>query len=124
MNELYRGPGLPDPDNGFKFVHTKFNVKLVIDSLKQILLTPIGARLFNPSFGCGIADLLFEPIDPPVQLLAKQLVTDAIRTWEPRVELQSVDVNVNENTLEIAIACMVIKIRQQINTVITIPLPS
>lgn len=59
-------------------------------SLRMILLTPLGERVMRPEFGCSIWDLLFAPTEPNTLGLMAQAVRDAVRRWEPRVELESV----------------------------------
>lgn len=62
-------------------------------SLRVILATAPGERLMRPTFGCRIWDLLFEPINANTLGLMAQAVRDAVAQWEPRVELETVEVN-------------------------------
>jgi len=61
-------------------------------ALRVILATAPGERLMRPDFGCRIWDLLFEPINATTLGLMAQAVRDAVAQWEPRVELETVEV--------------------------------
>lgn len=63
------------------------------ESLKIILLTPKGQRPMRPEFGCQIHDLLFHPNDASTHGLASIYVKEALAFWEPRIEVNTVDVN-------------------------------
>lgn len=57
-----------------------------------ILGTAKGERVMLPNFGCGIHDLVFSPINPTTIGDIEHYVTDALEKWEPRIELQKVNV--------------------------------
>jgi uncharacterized protein len=75
-------------------------------AMRLILSTARGERPMRPEFGCGIHDYVFAPADATT---AGRLATEVKRSlafWEPRVEIKSVDVSVDEyarNTLYIHI---------------------
>ena len=76
---------------------------LVRMSILQILGTKIGERVMLPDFGSRLPELLHEPIDSITISLAKVYTIEAIKKWEPRVQLNSVITRVNpdQNLLEI-----------------------
>lgn len=57
-----------------------------------ILSTAPGERLMHPTFGCAIHRLAFEPNNVSTAGLARFYVEDALRTWEPRILLDEVEV--------------------------------
>ena len=57
-----------------------------------ILSTAPGERLMHPNFGCAIHRLAFEPNNVSTAGLARFYVEDALRTWEPRILLDEVEV--------------------------------
>lgn len=61
-------------------------------SLRMVLTTAPGERLMRPEFGCRIWDLLFEPINANTIGLMAESVKDAVSQWEPRVDLEEVQV--------------------------------
>ena len=55
--------------------------------IKNVLMTEEGERLFNPEFGSGIRNILFEPMS---DLNTQRLETEiraAIEAWEGRAEI-------------------------------------
>lgn len=61
-------------------------------SILTILATAKGERRMRPMFGCGIHDLVFAPNDPTTAGLVHSQVLEALGWWEPRIVVQSVDV--------------------------------
>ncbi len=64
------------------------------ESIKQairiILSTARGERVMRPGFGCGIHELVFAPNDADTRGLAESNVKEALRVWEPRIEVLKV----------------------------------
>lgn len=63
----------------------------VAQSIEVILLTPKGAKIFEPEFGTNILKYLDRPIEEVVPLIIAE-VWEALERWEPRIKLLSVDV--------------------------------
>ena len=57
-----------------------------------ILSTARGERLMHPDFGCGIQDLIFAPNDSGAAGLARFYVEEALAQWEPRIDVEQVQV--------------------------------
>jgi phage baseplate assembly protein W len=62
----------------------------VRQSIEIILSTSKGERVMRPDFGCDLDKLLFAPNTGATQALAEFEVSEALRTWEPRIELLDV----------------------------------
>ncbi|MGN6089333.1 MAG: GPW/gp25 family protein [Actinomycetes bacterium] len=62
-------------------------------SITVVLQTAPGERVMRPRFGCRIWDLLFEPVTANLLGLMAQAVRDAVGEWEPRVEVEDVQVH-------------------------------
>jgi len=76
------------------------------DSIVTILVTRIGERVHLPEFGSRLHELVFEQQDEAFQVLAQEYVFEALRTWEPRIDLISAVVSFSkhrEHTAELAI---------------------
>lgn len=58
------------------------------NSIKRILLTPIGSRVLEPEFGSNLYLLVDRRVDKEWMLLFIRYVHEAIKKWEPRVKLQ------------------------------------
>ena len=61
-------------------------------SIRIILSTQPGERVMRPTFGCRAHELLFEPRSPSIISLLQEYVHDALRIWEPRIDLRQVNV--------------------------------
>jgi phage baseplate assembly protein W len=75
------------------------NDKSIIQSLRNLIFTRPGERLFNPNFGCYLTDLLFEHNLPEVITIGEKYVRDAIEEYEPRVELLQVSISSSETNV-------------------------
>ena len=80
-------------------------------SLEILLSTRIGERIMQPTYGCELTKLLFEPLDTTLKAYLKDLINDAILYHEPRiilndVKLETADPNLGmiEITLDYTIA--------------------
>ncbi|MET3723702.1 GPW/gp25 family protein [Sphingomonas trueperi] len=62
-----------------------------------ILLTTVpGERVMRPDYGCPLDRLMFAPNDATTAGLAIHYVREAIRRWEPRVEIVRIDAGVED----------------------------
>lgn len=63
------------------------NEDAVKRSIKNILMTDRGERLFNPTFGSDIKGLLFENFSPQTENQLKEYIEMTITNYEPRASL-------------------------------------
>lgn len=66
--------------------------KDIEESIYIILGTSKGERVMRPDFGCGIHDFVFSQADEFTIQSIKYHVEEALRDWEPRIDLLNVDV--------------------------------
>lgn len=66
-------------------------------SIRIILSTRPGERVMRPTFGCRAHELLFEPRSAATASLLQEYVHQALRMWEPRIDVQQVSVS-NDNS--------------------------
>ncbi len=71
----------------------------VQESILIILGTALGERVMRPDFGSRLRELVFAPLDTSTKSLVAHYVTQALVTWEPRIDVLSVDVS-DEEALE------------------------
>lgn len=64
----------------------------VKESIKNLILTNRGERLFQPQIGCDIRKILFENMTYDVVNLAREMITNTLEAYEPRCQLIGVDV--------------------------------
>ena len=74
-----------------KDIGTIKDLDAIKSSLRNILLTRLGERPFEPRFGCRIYDSLFQPLDFITLDAMASSVIEAITLWEPRVQLVAVN---------------------------------
>ena len=90
----------------------------VKESIKNLLLTDTGERLFNPNLGSNIRKLLFENIIyPETKVLIKDSISTTIANFEPRCNLISVDItdiSNDQNSVTITITFNIINIQTPI----------
>ena len=60
-------------------------------SIHVILATSKGERVMRPEFGSIIQDFVFSPNNATTHGLLAYHISDALRQWEPRIDLISVD---------------------------------
>lgn len=86
-------------------VVTMTNFDAVHNSLTNIFLTFQGSRRMLPLFALGIYKLLFEPIDFHTAGLIADLMYEAVERWEPRIEIEGLDIlaNADSNQYEITL---------------------
>lgn len=72
-------------------------------SIKSLLLTRRGERLFNSDLGTSLSDLLFEPLDFGTAALIRDEIYQVIGTYESRINIRelNVDVNADDNGYDI-----------------------
>lgn len=75
------------------------------DLIEQLLFTSPGERVNRPDFGCGLAQMVFDPNGPEVAAALKFTVLAALQRWlGDVVEVDSLDVTANDAQLKVEIA--------------------
>jgi phage baseplate assembly protein W len=69
-------------------------------SIIMVLSTAKGERLMRPQFGCTIWDQLFDPVNANTLGRMAQGVRDALSQWEPRIEVEEVEVTADPERQE------------------------
>lgn len=79
--------------------------KAISESIKHLVLTDKGERLFQPELGGNIRRFLFETNTPANLKLLKESIRDTITNYEPRAELINIEVtsNLDDNDVKINI---------------------
>ncbi len=80
-------PPAPDGRGGIGLVAGERNIE---QAIQIILETPIGQRVMRPTFGSRLHELVFAPLNAETLGLAETYVQEALRFWEPRIELLDV----------------------------------
>lgn len=117
INQLYTDME-PDLKTGWnKDIQKVTGLTAVKNSILGIIKTRKGTRPFQPDFGCGLSDELFENMNPLTEDTLSKSITTAISTYEPRVASVSCTVNsiYDDNTLIVTIYFTVIDNPDTIN---------
>ena len=77
-------PILPDAAGRLQYVEGERDIE---QALRIVLLTRVTERPMRPAFGSAVASYLFAPGSVKYLGLLEGAVREAIRDWEPRVEL-------------------------------------
>ena len=62
-------------------------------SLYLLLSTVPGERITNPTYGCDLHSMIFNPISSSTRVLMKEIIETAILDWEPRIEIEEIEIN-------------------------------
>jgi phage baseplate assembly protein W len=69
----------------------------VREAIWIILSTAKGERVMRPDFGCGIHDLVFDPVSAATVGEVENNVREALINWEPRIEIINLEVSDQES---------------------------
>jgi hypothetical protein len=90
----WRFPIQPDATGTLGYTSDDANVQ---QSLKVLLMTAFGERVMRYQFGCQAPNLVFAPGSVQFLNLLQVTVRDAVRDWEPRVDLDDVTAEADPN---------------------------
>ena len=79
------------------------DIDAVKQSVRNILFTNKGERLFQPSIGSGVFDLLFEHGDPLTFQAVRDNIKDILLSLEPRINQIQVQIEDDIDKNEIAV---------------------
>ena len=102
-NVTYQGRTFSDLDLNFlqhpatKDIRKKVGENSIKQSIKNLIMTNPLEKPFQPEIGCGVYNLLFEPMMPSTALEIEESITDVINSYEPRVSLGAVRVTENSS---------------------------
>lgn len=101
-------------------VSSLYDIDAVKQSVKNLVLISLFERRMNPWVGSLVYTQLFELFTPKTLSLLKKLINDAIRNFEPRVELRGLTIKTAEDDhyLEINVSFTVINLPGEYNTTI------
>jgi len=97
-------------------VYRKLDAAAVKQSVKNIVLTGLGEKPFQPNFGTNLRELLFENYDFSLSLDAKNRIRDSIQTYEPRASIQKINTKWDEGNHHLLIT-LIFKIVNTLETV-------
>jgi phage baseplate assembly protein W len=98
------------------------NEAAVNRSIRNLLLTNRGERLYQPDIGSDIRQLLFEPMIASTGDLIRKFVQNTISTYEPRAKVLDVQVTAYEeqNAYAVTISYMIINKQDPVQLTVTL----
>jgi phage baseplate assembly protein W len=78
------------------------------EMIEQVLFTSPGERVNRPTFGCGLAQLVFAPNSDELAAATQFLVQGALQQWlGDLIQVEDVQVENNESSLRVAVQYVV-----------------
>ena len=62
----------------------------IVQAITALLLTRKGERPFQPQLGCGIQNVLFEPLDFGSAGIIRSEIRDVLNRYEPRISVDNI----------------------------------
>ena len=85
----------PEFNRDLAAVEMTFGVEDIYKSLAIIFTTTLGERVMNPDFGCGLDEMVFEPMNSSMLSYVTNMLKTAILYHEPRIDAQRLEVESN-----------------------------
>jgi phage baseplate assembly protein W len=107
---LGRGISFPPrvgPDGRVAWSEGEDNIR---EGIRIILETNRNERLRLPEFGAGLSRYLFEPNTVATRHQLQDRILKALAAWEPRIAIESVDVEADPGDAEGAVATIAYKL--------------
>ena len=95
--------------DGF-FASTSTTIEAVKNNIRNLLQTEEGERFFQPNLGIGLRKLLFEHITQSNLIGIQDAILDKIEFWLPFVEVRDIEVLSRDDTTDIGINEIRVKI--------------
>jgi phage baseplate assembly protein W len=93
------GVGIKVPFDGPTGINTTYTTKDAIKSnLLNFILTGKRERVFNPSFGSGVRELIFEPITEDIVDQIDNLIRGGVESYFPTVEIRELEVTLQPDS--------------------------
>jgi phage baseplate assembly protein W len=110
FNNFAYGITLPVQNGNGGFFNQAFSsFEQAKSNLKNLLLTRKGERIFQPNFGTGLHELLFEQLTDELEAKLESTITDSVNYWLPYIDIDEINVNMTDENKDRNIAEMSIK---------------
>jgi len=98
------------------------NEKAVSRSIRNLINTNRGERLYQPDIGSSIRNLLFEPMGQATAIALRSAIEHTIRTYEPRAQVLDVGIVAREleNAYIVTIVYMLINSAEPVSVNVTL----
>ena len=98
------------------------NEQAVIRSIKNLVLTDQGERLYQPDLGSNIKRMMFEPMVESTAEILSQYIQETIDVYEPRAKVLDISVvpDYNNNLYAVTLSFMIINKEDPVTLNITL----
>ncbi|WP_311968585.1 GPW/gp25 family protein [Pseudomonas baltica] len=69
----------------------------LVQSIGDILTTPLGSRVMRREYGSQLADLVDWPLNDATRLQAYAAIATALMRWEPRIRLSQIQLTLGDS---------------------------
>jgi len=90
-----QGLAYPITKHPLGLLYSAKNLEVLKADLMVLLLTNPGERVMLPAYGTPLRRFIFEPNDATASAEVEEIIAEAIRTWEPRVTVEAIEVTSN-----------------------------
>lgn len=98
-----RGLALPALRRAGGYFASKGKYDVAWGDVMLAIFTPIGGRPMNRAFGSALHRVLFDPSDEQLQARVSYIVSEAIVTWCPHIQLLGVRVQASKGQVDLTI---------------------
>lgn len=70
----------------------------LLQSIRDILTTPLGSRVMRRDYGSRLFELVDRPLNPATRVELTAATAEALARWEPRLKLERVQVDASAAT--------------------------
>jgi phage baseplate assembly protein W len=90
------------------------NERAVARSIRNLLSTNRGERLYQPNIGADLASALFEPMSDGMSTTISKLIYGTLEQYEPRAKILKMTIipNYDNNLYDVTISFMIINSRE------------
>ena len=99
---------------GDDFLQLKEDQELIKENMRRILTTVPGERVGNLNFGSRVREYLFNFSNILLEYL-EQVIISSIVTWEPRVNILNVNVEVDDNIQNKIVVDLIVQLKENLN---------
>ena len=86
------------------------NENAIARSVRNIILTNPGEKVFDPFFGSNVSNILFETVDDITAVSIQDEIENSLKNYEPRVEIINVlvDPDYDNNQFDVTISYQIV----------------
>jgi uncharacterized protein len=106
FNEIYDYNTIIGSDGDFTRLSA---INVLINSVRNLLLTPLGSYPFDPEYGSLLYKMLFEPSDSITQQQLLSEVKNRIQRYDPRVNIETIKFSYSNDKKTVSVNVIIIR---------------